>query len=89
MSAPIKLYEYLAMGKPVVSVALPYVEREVQHVRIARNEDEFVAAVRAALERPPTAEQRAAWRAVAERQSWAGQVDAIEQALEPLLAARP
>jgi glycosyltransferase involved in cell wall biosynthesis len=47
--SPLKLYEYLAMGKPVVATRLPYVEREASSVRIASSCSEFVAAVEDAM----------------------------------------
>lgn len=87
--SPIKLYEYLAMGKPVVSTPLPYVQREAAHVRLAADSPAFTRAIQEALAHPPDAAQRARWREAALRYSWAAQVDAIEAALQPLLEARP
>jgi glycosyltransferase involved in cell wall biosynthesis len=46
---PIKVYEYLAMGKPVVSVAIPAVEELGMVVTIAHSEDGFIEGIRAAL----------------------------------------
>ncbi|MCZ7525037.1 MAG: glycosyltransferase [Acidimicrobiia bacterium] len=46
---PIKLKEYLALGLPVVTTAIPEVERHGRWVRIACGPDDFVAQVRAAL----------------------------------------
>jgi glycosyltransferase involved in cell wall biosynthesis/GT2 family glycosyltransferase len=40
---PVKLYEYLSGGKPVVSVALPEIERFQDLLYIARGPDDFVA----------------------------------------------
>lgn len=88
MVAPIKLYEYLAMAKPVVSTPLPYVLREAQHVRIAADAEAFAQAVQEALAQAPSEEQRATWRAVALRHSWGAQVDVIEKTLAPLLGVR-
>lgn len=87
--SPIKLYECLAMGKPVVSTPLPYVQREAARVRLAADAPAFVLAIQQALAHPPSAAERARWREAALRHSWAAQVDAIEAALQPLLAARP
>jgi glycosyltransferase involved in cell wall biosynthesis len=83
--SPIKLYEYLAMGKPVVATDLPYLRREAEHICIAYSPEEFVAAVREALARPSTAEERSRWRAAAESYSWERQVDEIERQLTLLL----
>lgn len=79
--SPIKLYEYLAMGKPVVSVDLPYVLREAEHVRVTQTAEQYIAAVGEALAHPPGADKRARWRAVAEANSWDRQVDEIERHL--------
>jgi teichuronic acid biosynthesis glycosyltransferase TuaH len=49
--SPMKLYEYLGAGKPVVTVDLPPVCGISERVIRARSED-FVAAVRAALDQP-------------------------------------
>lgn len=48
-SSPLKLYEYLASGKPVVSVDIPQVARLRPLVRIARNVAEFERAILASL----------------------------------------
>jgi|GEM_PF-2805063 glycosyltransferase involved in cell wall biosynthesis len=47
---PLKLYEYFALGKPVVSMALPSVEEAGDLVRIGRNPDEFNEQLGRALE---------------------------------------
>ena len=46
---PLKLREYLATGKPVVSVSTPEVDRFAEFVAIARTDDEFVTLVDGAL----------------------------------------
>lgn len=88
MLAPIKLYEYLAMGKPVVSTPIPYVLREAANVRIAADAEAFAEAVQDALAHPPTEEERTAWRAIALQYSWGAQVDVIEKVLAPLLEGK-
>jgi glycosyltransferase involved in cell wall biosynthesis len=50
---PIKMFEYLAAGKPVISTPLPEVLAYRDVVTIAEGEQETVAGIRAALE--PTA----------------------------------
>lgn len=40
---PIKLREYLAMGKPIVSVSTPEIDKYADVVRIARTREEFLA----------------------------------------------
>ena len=49
--SPLKLYEYLAAGKPVATTDMPPVTGISERVISARPED-FVAAVRAALDQP-------------------------------------
>ncbi|MEP7311037.1 MAG: glycosyltransferase [Pseudomonadota bacterium] len=47
---PLKLREYLATGKPIVSVPTPEVERFATHVRMAETAQDFIAAIEAALQ---------------------------------------
>jgi len=61
--------------------------REATHIHIARTPEEFLAAVREVLAHPPTMEERARWRTVAETHSWERQVGEIERHLALLLAA--
>jgi glycosyltransferase involved in cell wall biosynthesis len=91
--SPVKLYEYLAMGKPVVATNLPYLRREAAHIRIGETPQEFLAEIRAALVprsmgvlgSSPSTQEREKWRAVAQAHSWERQVSEIERRLEPLL----
>lgn len=53
---PIKMFEYLAAGKPVISTPLPEVLAYGEVVAIASGEEETVAAIRQALE--PEAQSR-------------------------------
>jgi glycosyltransferase involved in cell wall biosynthesis len=46
---PLKVFEYLAAGKPVVASGLPSIAGLEPHVRLALDHDSFVSAVRAAL----------------------------------------
>lgn len=86
--SPIKLYEYLAMGKPVVSTDLPYLYREEARIIIAHSEDEFAAGVAAALREAHSAEKAAWRRQAALAQSWDAQVDEIERLLAAHLGER-
>jgi glycosyltransferase involved in cell wall biosynthesis len=82
---PLKLYESLAMGKPVAATDLPYLRREPSGVRLARTSAELAAAVRAGLETPPSAQERAQWRAAAAAVSWDRQVDQVEDWLTAMV----
>jgi glycosyltransferase involved in cell wall biosynthesis len=48
-SHPMKIYEYLAAGKPVVSTPLPEVEKFAEFIGIARDRREFAAKLRQAV----------------------------------------
>ncbi|WP_071460842.1 glycosyltransferase [Bacillus massilinigeriensis] len=71
---PLKVYEYLATGKPVVSTKHPSIERFSAFVKSGATPEEFAAAIRAALTRDNNEKvmQHAAigglsWKARAER----------------------
>ena len=51
---PIKLREYLAMGKAVVSVSTPEIDKYSDVVEIAHSREEFLAKLDAVLSRPST-----------------------------------
>lgn len=46
---PVKVYEYLAAGKPVVSTAMPEVELMKDYVHIAYDQDDFVSKIKLAV----------------------------------------
>jgi glycosyltransferase involved in cell wall biosynthesis len=74
--SPLKLYEYLAAGKPVVATDLPGVREAGDLVTIAHGAGQFAAAIRRLAAGPDGgAERRAAF---AERHSWARRVTDIE-----------
>lgn len=83
--SPLKLYEYLALEKPVVATNLPYLSREAHLIRIAATPEGFIAAIQAALAHPGTAPERQARRAAATAASWDAQVDTIEAELAKVL----
>ena len=82
--SPIKLYEYLAMSKPIVATNLPYIAREQEHVRLAETPAQFLACLQEALAQPPTIDEKAAWREAAVNNSWDSQVDQIEDHLKQI-----
>jgi glycosyltransferase involved in cell wall biosynthesis len=49
---PLKLFEYLAAGRPTVTTALPELLPFVDHIRIGRTHDEFIKNVGLSLTRP-------------------------------------
>lgn len=80
---PVKVYEYLAAGKPVVSVDLPEMSQFDGQVQVAASAEAFVDAVSAALESGPEAGAQAR-QAFASRQTWAHRADSFDKALNEL-----
>lgn len=78
---PMKLFEYLASGLPVVSTPLPSLAGEVEHVRFADGPDAFVAALEAAIaeDSEPGGDRAAERRAYAAQHSWTARTaEAVE-----------
>ncbi len=75
-SDPLKLYEYLSTGKPVVSTALPAVEDFRAFVYVSENREGFAAATDAALRKhgPARAGRQAA---MMKKHSWTARVNEI------------
>lgn len=67
-SNPIKLKEYLALGLPVVTIDFPEAHYYADHLAIARNADDFIAAIRRLLSSPPDPKSQ---RAAVLTKSWA------------------
>lgn len=88
-SLPLKLWEYLAAGLPVVARALPNLEgRESLGVRTAADPEAFGRAVREALTEPP--ERRAARSAEARRRGgWDERMEELAGWIEELLSPEP
>ncbi|MDD5350538.1 MAG: glycosyltransferase [Chthoniobacteraceae bacterium] len=77
---PLKLYEYLASGLPIVSTPVPGFRDHPRWVRLGRTAPEFCAAIREALAEPHSA--RARRRAAASGHAWSARVDAIEATIQ-------
>lgn len=82
---PMKVYEYLAAGLPVVSTLLPAL-RDVDGISFARTAEEFERAVQAAL-RDETPERRSERVALAEAHSWERRVAEIGRLVRETEAA--
>jgi len=68
---PCKLYDYFALGKPVVSVPLPAVLEHGDAVYVARGEAEFADAVQRALQEPdPSGQLRSKRLDIARARHW-------------------
>jgi len=75
-SDPLKLYEYLSTGKPVVATALPSVEEFHEFVYVSKDREDFAASVHTALQEhcPDRARRQAA---MMEKHSWQARVHEI------------
>lgn len=82
---PVKAYEYLSAGKPVVSVKLPELAYFDNLVSTAENPAEFICAVRDALARLPEPSQVGqARQAFAQNQTWKHRAIALREAIDQL-----
>jgi len=78
-TSPLKLYEYFAGGKPVVSTPMPECAA-FEEVAIAASAEEFAAALDTARRRDGAFRDRL--RAIAKGNSWDARVDEVLRALE-------
>lgn len=84
-AVPLKLYEYLAAGRPVVSCILPEISNLSGAVSFASTTDEWEAAIAAAIaENSDSAIKRR--QSIAAANSWDERVDRLERVLDALLA---
>ncbi len=77
---PLKLYDYLTTGRPIVATQVAGVEGFADVIHTARDRDDFIAAVEAAVavsEPPEVAEQRLARAAEHTWEARAAQVESI------------
>jgi len=84
---PIKLREMLAGGCPVVSTALPEVEKLdglARAVDIARTHDEFIAFVNKRVAGPPNPESRLLISQSMQGETWSAKVDQILAAIDAI-----
>ena len=80
---PVKFYEYLCPGKPVVSVALPELAEYHEVCYYSTNEEEFVANVEKALsERDDSLREKRI--EIAKKNSWDQRIDQILEATRDL-----
>jgi glycosyltransferase involved in cell wall biosynthesis len=86
---PIKLWEYLAAGKPIVSTDVAGFRDFPRLVRLAGTADAFVAAAHAAVAEVGTAQGKILGderQAVARQNSWKARIDQIEDVLDRVVA---
>jgi len=79
---PLKIPEYLAAGRPVVTMDYPALDKYRKLVTVARTPDEFVQGVKSALKEPPENVQKRQASMVEE--TWQARAREIETLLERL-----
>lgn len=76
LADPLKMYEYLAAGRPIVSVPLDFADDVQPFVRTAATADEWIAAIEEALT-GDSADLRVARQTVAHDNTWDQRVEQI------------
>jgi glycosyltransferase involved in cell wall biosynthesis len=79
---PVKLYEYLSAGKPVVSVDLPEARQCEGTVMVAESAADFLMLVQAALESNQDGDAAAKRQAFAAEQTWQHRTLELQRAVE-------
>jgi polysaccharide pyruvyl transferase CsaB len=79
--SPIKLYEYLAGGKPVISTPIPECQ-EIPEVHIVRDAEEFSQALDLAREQGLSQEFRRRLRNLARKNSWSARAQLVSEHIE-------
>ena len=74
---PVKVYEYMAAGKPVVTTNLPELYRLKDYIYIAKNKDEFIEFCRQAIENPKISSEQLTKTAM--ENTWERRVEQIER----------
>ena len=78
---PNKLFEYAALGKPIISSPIPTVKQYAPLVSIAHDEESFLRCVRVATANPPSEEEHAELRTLAQEASPSATIQRIALAL--------
>jgi hypothetical protein len=87
-SNPIKLREYLAMGKPIVAVSIPEIDKFKDYVATARTKEEFLAALDRAVAHGLTPEQARRQTELAATMTWDANLRRVMGVVEKQLAAK-
>jgi len=87
-SNPLKLREYLAMGKPIVSVSTPEIEKFRDLVSIAHTREEYLAHLDRAVAHGLTAEQIKRQTDAAANMTWDANLTRVMALVEAQLAER-
>ena len=82
-ASPIKFYEYLAAGRPVVATRLPELVDFENVAELASTPDEFLAAIESALS-DDLPERKKARMEVARQHSWESRFDSVKELIREL-----
>jgi len=85
---PVKTYEYLAAGLPVVSTALPELEHLGGVIERAGDKEDFLHRLERVIERDDEAGKEKRRRLAAEEHSWDGRMRTIEETAAAALRGR-
>jgi glycosyltransferase involved in cell wall biosynthesis len=85
--SPLKLYDYLAAGLPVVSVDIPATHEFSKYIHLADSPQDFSQAVRAALA-DTAPERHCARRAIVAQHTWEARVEQLSDLIESHLVAK-
>ncbi len=79
---PVKLYEYLASGKPVVATAMPELLLVEEHVYIAQDTASFISNIQQALESSEDPAEIKSRQKFALENQWSNRVEKLEKTIE-------
>ena len=80
---PLKIYEYLALGKPIVSTNIAEIKKLREYIYIARDKKEFIELINEALKESKELNQKR--ELYAENNSWAKRVDEILSSISKVI----
>jgi glycosyltransferase involved in cell wall biosynthesis len=86
---PLKLREYLAMGKPVVSVSTPVIDGFGELVAIARSREDFLTALDRAVSGGLSPQQRRVQTQAVSGMTWDANLSKVLKVVEERLAKTP
>jgi glycosyltransferase involved in cell wall biosynthesis len=82
---PLKLWEYLATGKPIVSTDMPALDPCRNLISVATSTADFVAKVEAVVNKPEDPERAIERRRIAQQNSWDRLFERLLEKMYPLL----
>ncbi len=85
---PIKVYEYLNLGKPVVACNLPELEKMKDLIYLTNNEKDFIQSIAEALKKPEDKDLKEKRIKYAQENSWAVRVSKLLAIVEGELKRR-